>query len=300
MHRRLLFTAATAGIASGMLPSAALAERLDEGLNLDLDYWDARVADLGREHMSLGAPAMRPKLFDEIIALGEANRSGQLSGHIARLTVLYARAQTSTTEIQAYYHRACHYATLSGDADTIAWVHGRIALGLCDNPSTSHLHEIYADTALSQDDATGTVGALGTYLAYYAKARAAAVLGDADPALAYLEQARSAYDGIDPDAGGSEWSYNEARFYTDNSYVLQAVGREHEAESWAEQARAAGVTGRFVTHLELHPLVGRYRAGDTTATEEARALMAATAPEQQSLTLRHVAAQAGAREYLAA
>lgn len=297
MRRRLLFTAATAGIASALLPSTALAEHLDQGLNVDLADWHERVAALGRDHMRLGAPAMRPKLFNELTLLGEANRSGQLNHHIAKVAVLAARSQTSPDDTQTLYTQAQRYADLSGDADTIAWVNGRIALGLVDNPSTAHRHHGYAALALAQDGATGPVGALGVYLAYYAQARAAAVLGEADPALAYLEQARGAYDAIDPDADGTEWSYSAARFCTDNSYVLAAVGRAPAAEDWADQARTAGLQGRFITHLALHPLVGRHRAGDTAAADEARALMAAVAPAQQSLTLRHVAAQAGAREY---
>lgn len=300
MHRRLFITAASAGIASAMLPSDALAQRLDESLNIDVEYWENQVAALGGDHMRLGANAMRPKLFDALMELDATNATGQLTHQIAKLTVLYGRAQTSTTEADQYYRLARHYAAASGDAGTRAWVNGRIALGLADNPATSHLVGAYAQEALAHESVTDTIGALGIYLAYYAQARAAAVLGDPDPALAYLEQCRRAYEGIDPDVDGSEWSYAEARFYTDNSYVLEAVGRSAEAEHWADQARRAGVEGRFVTHLELHPLVGRYRAGDTAAAEEARDLMAAVAPEQQSVTLRQVAAQAGAREYLSA
>lgn len=300
MERRLLFTAAAAGIASAMLPSDALAQRLDASLNIDVDYWEARVAVLGREHMHLGADIMNPKLFDTLMELDEVNRSGQLNHQLAKLTVLYARAQTSTTEANQYYQLARHYAAVSGDAGTRAWVNGRIALGLADNPATSHRAATYAQDALAHEDTTDTIGALGVYLAHYAQARAAAVLGDADPALAHLEQARFAYEAIDPDVDGSEWSYAEGRFLTDNSYVLEAVGRAGEAATWADQARRAGVQGRFVTHLQLHPLVGRHREGDPTAAAEARDLMAAVAPEQQSMTLRQVAAQAGATEYATA
>lgn len=297
MHRRLFLTAASAGIASALIPADALAQRLDASLNIDVEYWENQVAALGRDHMRLGADAMRPKLFDTLIELDGANASGQLTHQIAKLTVLYARAQTSVTEADQYYRLARHYAALSGDTGTLAWVNGRIALGLADNPATSHLAATYADTALAHASATDTIGALGVYLAHYAQARAAAVLGDADPALAHLEQARFAYDAIDPDVDGSEWSYAESRFLTDNSYVLEAVGRAPEAAHWADQARRAGVQGRFVTHLALHPLVGRHRAGDATAADEARDLMAAIAPAQQSVTLRQVAAQAGAREF---
>lgn len=300
MHRRLLLTAATAGIASAMLPADALAQRLDASLNIDVDYWENQVAALGRDHMRLGADAMRPKLFNALMELDTTNASGQLTHQIAKLTVLYARAQSSTTEADQYYQLARHYANVSGDAGTLAWVNGRIALGLADNPATSHLAERYAQDALAHEGATDTIGALGIYLAHYAQARAAAVLGEADPALAYLEQARFAYEAIDPDADGSEWSYAESRFLTDNSYVLEAVGRSAEAAHWADQARRAGVQGRFVTHLALHPLVGRHRAGDATAAEDARDLMAAVEPAQQSVTLRQVAAQAGAREFTTA
>lgn len=298
MQRRLLFTAAAAGIGAAMAPATAVADTLDQGLAVDLDYWETRTAALGRDHMTLGASAMEPKLFNEILALNGANRNGQLTGHIARLTVLYARTVTSTVEADAYHQRARQYAALSGDAATIAWVNGRIALGLSDNPSSANRASAWADLALAPDNPTGTIGALGVYIAHYAKARAAAVLGDADPALAHLEQARYAYDAIDPEAGGSEWSYNYARFASDNSYVLEAVGRAAEATRWADEAREAGVEGRFVTHLALHALVGRHRAGDRAAAGEASALMGAIEPAQQSVTLRHVAVQAGAREYL--
>lgn len=299
MHRRLVLAAATAGAAATLLPSEALAQRLDDSLNVDVEYWEAKVAQLGCDHMRLGSSVMDGKLFNELIALDEANRSGQLTHQIAKLTVLYARAQANPVEAATYNARAQQYASMSADADTIAWVNGRIALGLSDNPATSHRSGAYADLALAQESATGTVGHLGAYLAHYAKARAAAVLNQADAALSHLEQARYAYDAIDPDVDGSEWSYAHARFESDNSFVLAAVGREHEAAEWADQART-GVTGRFKTHLALHALVGRHRAGDPTAATEARALMDAIAPEQQSVTLRHVAAQAGAREYLAA
>jgi len=300
MQRRLLFTAASAGIASALLPQAALAERLNESLNVDTAYWEAKVAQLGRDHMRLGSDVMGPKVFDELLALDTANRSGQLTTYIAKLTVLYARAQASVVEADQYCRLAQHYAALSGDASTIAWVNGRIALGKCDNPATSHEAAPYADLALAQRNATGTVGHLGIYLAHYAKARSAAVLGDADPALAHLEQARYAYDAIDPDVDGSEWSYAQSRYMMDNSYVLEAVGRAAEAARWADQAKESGVQGRFVTHLALHPLVGRHRAGDGAAAEEARDLMAQIEPAKQSVTLRQVAAQAGAREYLQA
>ena len=299
MQRRLVLTAAATGVASALLPHDALAQRLDQSLNVDVDYWEAKVAELGRDHMRLGASVMDGKLFDELIALDDANRSGHLTHQIAKVTVLYSRQKANPVEAAAYHARAQQYATMSADAATIAWVNGRIALGLADNPATSHKADAYADLALAQETASGTVGRLGIYLAHYAKARAAAVLGHADQALANLEQARYAYDAIDPDIDGSEWSYAHARFETDNSYVLEAVGRPGEAADWAAQART-GVTGRFITHLELHPLVGRHRAGDTTAAAEARALMAAIGAEQQSVTLRHVAAQAGAREFLAA
>lgn len=300
MQRRLLFTAAAAGMGAALAPATAVAETLDRGLAVDLDYWEERTAALGRDHMNLGAAVMRPKLFDEILMLDSANHGGQLTGHIARLTVLYARTTTTTVEADAYHQRARQYAALSGDAATIAWVNGRIALGLSDNPTTAHRTSAWADLALERDRGAGAIGALGVYLAHYAKARAAAVLGDADPALAHLEQARYAYDAIDPETGGSEWSYNFARFASDNSYVLEAVGRAQEAAHWAEQAREAGVEGRFVTHLALHALVGRHRAGDRAAGAEASALMGAIEPAQQSVTLRQVAVQAGAREYLGA
>jgi len=298
MHRRLLFTAASAGLASALLPQEALAQRLDASLNIDVDYWESRVAALGCDHMRLGADVMGPKLFNELHQLDTVNRSGQLTHHLAKLTVLYARAQTSPVEADIYYAIAQRYADTSNDPDTRAWVNGRIALGMCDNPATTHRADRYADLALAQENATGTIGALGIYLAHYAKARGAAVMGDADPALAHLEHAREAYEVIDPDVDGSEWSYAQARFYTDNSYILEAIGRDGEAAHWADQARQAGVRGRFVTHLALHPLVGRHRAGDRDAADEARELMAAIEPAQQSVTLRHVAAQAGAREFL--
>jgi transcriptional regulator with XRE-family HTH domain len=300
MHRRLFLTAASAGIASALLPADALAQRLDASLNVDIDYWETRVAALGCDHMRLGADAMRPKLFNTLLELDGANGSGQLTHQIAKLTVLYARSQASTTEADQYYQLARHYATVSGDAGTRTWVNGRIALGVADNPATSHLAGTYAQHALAHEGATDTIGALGRYLAHYAQARAAAVLGDADPALAHLEQARYAYEAIDPDVDGSEWSYAEGRFLTDNSYVLEAIGRAAEAAHWADQARRAGVEGRFVTHLALHPLVGRHRAGDPDAAAEARDLMAAIETGQQSVTLRQVAAQAGAREFATA
>lgn len=300
MHRRLLFTAASAGLAATLLPEAALAQRLDEGLTADLDYWDARVLELGRDHMQTGAIAMRPKLVNTLQELASVNGSGQLTHHIARLAVLYARAQDSLTEARTYYNLARHYADRSGDRGTIAWVNGRIALGMCDTPSTSPEHETYAQAALAQGDPVDFLGGLGMYLVHHARARAAAVQGEDDAALAHLEHSRHAYDAVDPDISGTEWSYDAARFCTDNSYVLQAIGRGAEAQSWADQAQQEGVSGRFVTHLQLHPLVGRYRAGDCTAADEARQLMAALDPTQQSMTLRHVAAQAGAREYLMA
>jgi hypothetical protein len=296
MKRRLLFTAASASLAGALVPANALADTLDEALTVDVDAWSATVDQLGIDHMNLGAELMHTKLKNILTQVSCIRDNGKLAAHTAKLLVLYGRSGATGNP----YGQAQAYATDSGDSATITWVNGRIALGMCDNPATSHQANPYADIALAQDNPSGVVGRLGVYIAHYAKARAAAVLGEADQALAHLEQARYAYDAIDPDAGGSEWSYDSSRFLIDNSYVLAAVGRATEAADWADEARRAGVTGRFTTHLALHPIVGRYRAGDPTAADDARQIMAAIDPAQQSLTLRYVAAQAGASEYAAA
>jgi hypothetical protein len=295
MKRRLLFTAGAAGVAGALVPDRALADNLAEPLTVDVDAMSAIVDQLGRDHLSLGATIMRPRLKNTLAILSALRDNGKLAAHTAKVLVLYGRAGGGGDP----YTQAQAYALDSGDKSTVAWVNGRIALGWCDNPATSHKAEPYADLALAQEDASGTVGHLGIYLAHYAKARAAAVLGHTEPALAHLAQAQYAYDAIDPDTGGSEWSYEYARYCTDRSFILEAVGRPEEAVYWADQARP-GTTGRFTTHLELHPLVGRHRAGDPAAADEARQIMAAIDPSQQSLTLRYVAAQAGASEYAAA
>lgn len=291
MKRRLLFTAGAAGVAGTLVPDTALADTLAEPLTVDVDAWSATVDQLGRDHLSLGATIMRPRLKNTLASLSTLRDNGKLAAHTAKVLVLYGRAGADGDP----YTQAQAYARDSGDKATLAWVNGRIALGMCDNPATSHKAAPYADLALAQEDASGTVGHLGIYLAHYAKARAAAVLGHADAALAHLAQAQYAYDAIDPDTGGSEWSYEYARYCTDRSFILEAVGRPREAVYWADEARP-GTTGRFTTHLALHPLVGRYRAGDRTAADEARQIMAALDPQQHSLTLRYVAAQAGACE----
>lgn len=297
MHRRLLFTAATAGLASTLIPHSAIAQQLDEALSIDIDSWTTRVASLGQDHMQYGTDIMYDKVITALGQISATRDNGKLATHTAKLLVLLGRAQGATPDANDSYQRAQAYATASGDADTIAWVNGRIALGLCDNPATSHKADTYTNIALAQRT-SGHIGALGLYLAHYARARAAAVQAQADQALAHLEQARYAYDGIDTDIDGTEWSYAPARFYTDNSYILEAIGRANEAAHWADEARQAGVSGRFTTHLALHALVGRNRAGDPTAADEARVLMQRTDPDQHSTTLRLVAAQAGAREYV--
>jgi hypothetical protein len=295
MKRRLLFTAGAAGVAGALVPDAALADTLAEPLTVDVDAWSAIVDQLGCDHLSLGATIMRPRLKNTLASLSALRDNGKLAALTAKVLVLYSRAGGQGDP----YAQAQAYAVDSGDSATMAWVNGRIALGWCDNPATSHRAEAYADIALAQENASGTVGHLGIYLAHYAKARAGAVLGHADAALSHLQQAQYAYDALDPDIGGSEWSYEYARYCTDRSFILEAVGRPAEAVYWADQARP-GTTGRFTTHLDLHPLVGRHRAGDRAAAAEARQIMAAIDPAQQSLTLRYVAAQAGATEYAAA
>lgn len=295
MKRRLLFTAGAAGVAGALVPDRALADTLAEPLTVDIDAWSATVDQLGCDHLSLGATIMRPRLKNTLTQLTGLRDNGKLAAHTAKVLVLYGRAGGHGDP----YAQAQAYARDSGDKATLAWVNGRIALGWCDNPATSHKAESYADLALAQDNVTGTVGHLGIYLAHYAKARAAAVLGHADAALSHLTQAQYAYDALDPDTGGSEWSYEYARYCTDRSFILEAVGRPAEAVYWADQARPM-TTGRFTTHLELHSRVGRHRAGDPTAAEEARQIMAAIDPAQMSLTLRYVAAGAGATEYAAA
>lgn len=293
MKRRLLFTAGAAGVAGALVPDRAIADTLDEPLTVDVDAWGATVDQLGRDHLSLGATTMRPRLKNTLAKLGALRDNGKLAPHTAKVLVLYGRAGGAGDP----YTQAQAYARDSGDNATLAWVNGRIALGMCDNPATSHRAQPYADLALAQENVTGTVGHLGIYLAHYAKARSAAVLGHADAALAHLAQAQYAYDAIDPDTGGSEWSYEYSRYCTDRSFILEAVGRPADAAYWADQARDAGVTGRFTTHLELHSRVGRHRSGDPTAADEARQIMTDLDPAQQSLTLRYVAAQAGASEY---
>lgn len=295
MKRRLLYAAGLAGLAGALVPDHALADTLDAPLTIDTDAWSATVDALGRDHMRLGADLMHGKLKNTLAALSGLKDNGKLTGHTAKILVLYGRAGATGDP----YRQAQAYAAESGDSATIAWVNGRIALGMCDNPATSHRAAPYAALALAQDKASGTVGHLGIYLAHYANARAAAVLGHADAALAHLNQAQYAYDALDPDTGGSEWSYEYSRYCTDRSFILEAVHRPTEAAYWADQARDAGVTGRFTTHLELHSRVGRHRAGDRGAAAEARQIMAAIDPDQQSLTLRYVAAQAGASEYAA-
>lgn len=295
MKRRLLYTAGLAGLAGALVPDTALADTLDAPLTVDVDAWSATVDQLGRDHLNLGATIMRPRLKNTLSTLSGLRDNGKLAPHTAKVLVLYGRAGATGDP----YGQAQAYARDSGDKSTIAWVNGRIALGMSDNPATSHKAASYADLALAQDQATGTVGHLGIYLAHYAKARSAAVLGHADAALAHLNQAQYAYDALDPDTGGSEWSYEYARYCTDRSFVLEAVGRPDEARYWADQARP-GTTGRFITHLELHSRIGRHRAGDRSAAAEARQIMAAIDPDQQSLTLRYVAAQAGATEYATA
>lgn len=296
MKRRLLYTAGLAGLAGSLVPDNALAETLDAPLTVDVDTWDATVDELGRHHMNLGADLMHGELKNALSALSGLRDNGKLASHTAKILVLYGRAGATGDP----YGQAQAYAADSGDKSTIAWVNGRIALGMCDNPATSHRAASYAALALAQENASGTVGHLGIYLAHYANARAAAVLGHAAAALAHLDQAQYAYDALDPDTGGSEWSYEYSRYCTDRSFILEAVGRPDDAVYWADQAREAGVTGRFTTHLELHSRVGRHRAGDRSAAAEARQIMAAIDPDQQSLTLRYVAAQAGASEYAAA
>lgn len=296
MKRRLLFTAGAAGLAGALVPDRVLADTFAEPLSLDIGAWSATVDELGRHHMTLGADLMRDKLKNTLAQLGAVKDNGKLAAHTAKLLVLYGRAGGEGDP----YAQAQAYAVDSGDAATIAWVNGRIALGMCDNPATSHRAAPYAALALTQERAAGTVGHLGIYLAHYANARAAAVLGHHDAALTHLQQAQYAYDPLDPDTGGSEWSYEYSRYCTDRSFILEAVGRPNDAAYWADQARAAGITGRFTTHLDLHSRVGRHRAGDPTAAEEARQIMSALDPSQQSLTLRYVAAGAGASEYATA
>lgn len=296
MKRRLLLTAGAAGVAGALVPDRALAETLAEPLTLDVDAWTATVDQLGRDHLRLGATIMRPRLKNALARLSALRDNGKLAAHTAKVLVLYGRAGGEGDP----YAQAQAYAHDCGDQATVAWVNGRIALGWCDNPATSHRAAPYADLALAQEHASGTVGHLGIYLAHYANARAAAVLGHGDAALAHLQHAQYAYDAIDPDTGGSEWSYEYSRYCTDRSYILEAVGRPDDAAYWADQARTAGVTGRFTTHLALHSRVGRHRAGDPTAAVEARQIMADLDPNQQSLTLRHVAAAAGATEYATA
>lgn len=297
MKRRLLFTAATAGVASALVPDSALAERIDATLHPDIDHWDERIARLGCDHMSLGADAMRPKLFNDLTALTNTPQSGSLSSHAAKLCMLYGRALGATAEARRQYGYAHGYAEASGERDTLTWVYGRTALGLSDDPDTAHLSGVYAERALAVAP-TGHDGFIGTYIAHYAKARSAAVLGNAEWALSAWEQARYAYDRIDPDLDGTEWSYAAWRFYMDGAYVLYLCGRAAEADELADQARAIGVHGRFDQHLALHPLVGRCRAGDAGAADEARAIMSSVPTDQHSSTLRLVASQAGAREYL--
>lgn len=296
MKRRLLFTAAAAGIAGTVVPDSALAEQLDAGLTVDISHWDEICDTAARDHMLLGATAMRPKLRNQLILLRSTSQNGELSGHLAKLNMLYGRSAPTTADAKADYHRARAYADISKDPDTIAWVYGRNALGLCDDPTTARQSIDYAERALAETT-SGPIGTVGTYIAWYANARREAVLNHPDEALAYLEQARFAYDRIDPTVGGTEWSYEGWRHETDISYVLHALGRTTEAATWAHQARTEGAPGRFTTHLDLHPLVARHRAGDPTAATEARAIMDAVGTEQHSTTLRLVAAQAGATEF---
>lgn len=296
MRRRLLLTAAAAGITSPLIADEALAHAVDQTLSPDIDTWDARIAALGRDNMQYGSAVMRPHIGATLAELLNTPATGKLGPHLAKTLMLYARTEPDPTSAVAWYQRATTAAATTEDPNTIAWTYGRAALAAGGEQETAHLTARYAERAIATGHTGDPLASIGVYLAYAALARGWANLGDWDNTLNYCDQAMRAYEHIDPDADGSEYTYSASRHAITMAYPLYLIGHP-DAPQWSRQARELGATGRFITHLDLQEAIGLHRQGDPAGAEAARAAMNRATGDTTTLILRTMATQAGAHEY---
>lgn len=296
MRRRLLLAAAAAGITGALTADDTLEHVVDQALGPDIDAWDARIAALGQDNMRYGSAIMRPQIGNVIGELFTAPHNNRLSPHKAKVLMLFARTQPDPTTAITWYNNATTAADQTNDSTTIAWTYGRAALAAGGEEQTAHLAPHYADRAIATGHTGDPLADIGIYMAYAARARGWANLGDWDHTLTACEEAMRAYDRIDPDIDGTEYSYSAWRHAITISYPLSLIGHP-DADRWSTEAYQLGATGRFDTHLRLHEAIRRYRAGDPAAPDAARAAMDAASGDQTTLILRTMAAQAGASEY---
>lgn len=296
MRRRLLLTAAAAGITGPLIADDAIAHAVDQTLRPDVDAWDARIAALGRDNMRYGSAVMRPRIGTALAELLNTPSTGKLGPHLARTLMLYARTEPNPYKASTGYKDATDAAVDTDDPTTIAWTFGRAALAAGGEQETAHLTEGYAERAIATGQTGDPLAAIGVYLAYAALARGWANLGHWDNTLTYCDQAMRAYEHVDPDADGSEYTYSASRHAITMAYPLYLIGHP-DAAQWSRQARELGATGRFITHLDLQEAIGLHREGDPAGADAARAAMNRATGDTTTLILRTMAAQAGAHEY---
>lgn len=296
MRRRLIFTAAAAGLTGTFIPENAFADAIHNAVRPDVDTWDTRLAALGEDNMRLGSALMRPAIETALGEIMSTPHTGKLATHTAQLLMLFARTEDDPLSAVTQYEAATEAATDTGDATTMAWVYGRAALAAGGEETTAHLTPGYAERAIAIGRSNNQLSAIGVYLAHAALARNWANLGNVDHALSACEDAQRAYDHVDPDADGSEYTYADWRHALTMSYPLSLIGHS-SAETWATEAYQMGATGRFTTHLQLHEAIRRHREGDPSSADAARAAMEAATGDQTTLILRTMATQAGAHEY---
>lgn len=299
MRRRNLLLAAAAGIGAVALPDTALAQAADQALHPDVDTWEATLHQLAQDNMQHGTTVMRTRVGTALKRLWATPHGGVLNRPQAKLLMMYARTEPDSARATGWYRRATEAADQADDPTTTAWVYGRAALASSgDNGSmaTATLTTDFAQRAIATGPTGESIAAIGVYMGYIALARMAANQDDWEGTLHYCDQAQRAYEQVDPDDDGNEFTYSGWRHALTLCYPLSRIGHA-EAERWQQEAYALGATGRFTTHLQLQQAIRLHRDGDPEGPQLARTTMAAAQGDNTTLILRTMAAQAGASEY---
>lgn len=296
MERRNVLLAAAASLGLMAVPERALAQAWDTAPAPTA--WDDLAHARGAELITEAPALMQERLGADLMGLARAGRGGHLSRAWAQLGFFYARTWGTNAEAEAWYTRAVASAEESGDADTLAWVQACVALSYCyERPRDT---DTRARAAQALALATRSpLGAVATTKANLALMHVAVAGGDATTAREARAAAQRAAEDVPAVPGGNALGFNPEALLGSLAYADAKQGNADAAEHWARQALQTGDGGRVEAHLHLYEAISAHANGDPHAADAARDVMTRLGSDGQTISLRALAAEAGAAEYAA-